>query len=69
MLLIDQLAYDGPQGLADAINRNVREVRKALLEGRGPKLRRFGKGTLITKTDAEEWLKSLPEVTLEDEDV
>jgi hypothetical protein len=60
MLLIDQLAYNGPEGLADAMNCNPRDVRREILAGRGPKLRRFGKRALITKADAEEWLKTLP---------
>lgn len=62
MLLTDQLAY-GVDELADATRLGRRVLCKEIGAGRGPKLRQIGRRTIITKQDAEEWLRGLPIVT------
>jgi excisionase family DNA binding protein len=36
----------------------------AIVLGRGPKARRYGKRVIILKRDLEEWLETLPETNL-----
>jgi hypothetical protein len=46
---------------AEAAKLPKKQLCEAILRGAGPRLRRFGRRTLITREDLVSWLNDLPE--------